>query len=157
MFHKILVALDSSEIRQEVFAKALDIAKANQASLMLVHVLSFDDPNSPKMPVGGNEALPITSEAKAFGEFYKQWQIYEQKQQQFLQSQQEQAIALGLKTKVTLSNGLPGRIICDLAHNWQADLIVLGRRRRSRLKELVLGSVSTYVTHHSPCSVLIVQ
>ncbi|NEO65320.1 MAG: universal stress protein, partial [Moorea sp. SIO4G2] len=36
-------------------------------------------------------------------------------------------------------------------------LIVLGRRGLGGLKEMVLGSVSNYVVHHAPCSVLVVQ
>ncbi len=38
-----------------------------------------------------------------------------------------------------------------------ADLIVLGRRGRTGLAEALLGSVSNYVLHHAPCSVLVVQ
>ncbi|HIK43734.1 MAG TPA: universal stress protein, partial [Leptolyngbyaceae cyanobacterium M65_K2018_010] len=38
-----------------------------------------------------------------------------------------------------------------------ADLIVVGRRERGRIKAALLGSVSNYVVHHAPCSVLIVH
>ncbi|MEO0350033.1 MAG: universal stress protein, partial [Cyanobacteria bacterium P01_A01_bin.15] len=40
---------------------------------------------------------------------------------------------------------------------WNADLIMMGRRGRSGFSELLLGSVSNYVMHHAPCSVLTVQ
>lgn len=48
-------------------------------------------------------------------------------------------------------------MICDVARSWKADLIVLGRRGYSGVKELFLGSVSNYVLHHTPCSILTVQ
>jgi glycosyltransferase involved in cell wall biosynthesis len=41
--------------------------------------------------------------------------------------------------------------------NWDADLVVMGRRGLSGIKEMFLGSVSNYIIHHVPCSVLIVQ
>ena len=47
--------------------------------------------------------------------------------------------------------------ICKLAQEWNADLIVMGRRGHSILSELVLGSVSSYVIHRAHCSVHIVQ
>ncbi|MGF1516635.1 MAG: universal stress protein, partial [Nodosilinea sp.] len=51
----------------------------------------------------------------------------------------------------------PGRVICTLAKTWAADLIVVGSHRRKGLSELFLGSVSNYVMHHAPCSVLVVD
>ena len=48
-------------------------------------------------------------------------------------------------------------MICNAAISWQADLIIMGRRGRTGLSELFLGSVSNYVLHHAPCAVLVVQ
>jgi len=36
-------------------------------------------------------------------------------------------------------------------------LVVVGRRGHSGLSELFLGSVSNYVLHRAPCSVLTIQ
>lgn len=40
---------------------------------------------------------------------------------------------------------------------WDADLIVVGSHGRKGLSEMLLGSVSNYVVHHAPCSVIIVH
>ncbi|MEM9908892.1 MAG: universal stress protein, partial [Cyanobacteria bacterium P01_D01_bin.44] len=55
------------------------------------------------------------------------------------------------------SSGTPEHLICDLAHSWNADVIVLGSRGHRGLRELFLGSISNYVTHHAPCSVWVVR
>jgi nucleotide-binding universal stress UspA family protein len=157
MFQKILVALDCSENRQQVFAKSLDIAKADQASLMLLHVLSFDDPSCPQIPIGISNAFFSTVEIQLFQDFYKQWKDYEQEQSKRFQIHQEMATSVGVKSELMLRHGSPGQMICDQAKTWHADLIVMGRRGRSGLGEFLLGSVSSYVTHHALCSVLIVQ
>ncbi|MEL6910326.1 MAG: universal stress protein [Cyanobacteria bacterium J06629_2] len=47
--------------------------------------------------------------------------------------------------------------ICEFAHSCQADVIAIGRRGHSGLQEMFLGSVSNYVVHHAPCSILLVQ
>lgn len=44
-----------------------------------------------------------------------------------------------------------------MARTWSADLILVGSRGLKGLKEMFLGSVGNYVTHHAPCSALIVR
>lgn len=51
MFHKILVAIDTSALTKDVFDKALFLAKASEASLMLLHVLSGEEQGRPNIPV----------------------------------------------------------------------------------------------------------
>ena len=51
----------------------------------------------------------------------------------------------------------PTQLILDTADNLSADLVVVGVRGRSRLSEMVLGSVSHRVLLHSPRPTLIVR
>jgi nucleotide-binding universal stress UspA family protein len=53
--------------------------------------------------------------------------------------------------------GTPSQVILDTAKSAQADLIVLGARGLSPVKELVLGSVSHRVLLHASCSTLIIK
>ena len=55
-------------------------------------------------------------------------------------------------------SGVPGiaDALVAAAEGWRADLIVVGRRDMSRLRELVLGSVSDAVVRASPRPVLVV-
>ena len=56
MFKKILVALDNSTHRPAVFKKALDLASATGAELMLCHVLSAYEEGSPGIPIRSYQA-----------------------------------------------------------------------------------------------------
>ncbi|MBI5776911.1 MAG: universal stress protein [Nitrospirae bacterium] len=53
--------------------------------------------------------------------------------------------------------GAPAPEIVRAAASHQADLIVMGSRGRKSAGPIVLGSVSHAVTHHAPCSVLVVR
>jgi len=53
--------------------------------------------------------------------------------------------------------GSPAQLILDSAKNLTADLVVVGVRGRSRLSEVVLGSVSHRVLMHGSCPILIVR
>lgn len=52
--------------------------------------------------------------------------------------------------------GPPDQQIIEKAKAWNADLIVVGSHGRGFWGRM-LGSVSTGVVHHSPCSVLVVR
>lgn len=157
MYRKILVALDNSSLRESVFAEAKDLAKATGARLMLLHILSAFEEGSPGVPVRSyHTAYPVLDES-TWAAYQHRWQDYEQRGIEQLQSEQQQAQALGVTTEFTQTSGEPPRLICDTARSWDADLIIVGSRGRRGVSELLLGSVSNYVMHHAPCSVLVVH
>jgi nucleotide-binding universal stress UspA family protein len=86
----------------------------------------------------------------------EQWDVFEQKGLDTLQSRVQDAIALGIKADSQQILGSPGKTICKVAKEAEADLIVVGHRGRWGLTEILLGSVSNYVFHHAHCCVLIV-
>jgi nucleotide-binding universal stress UspA family protein len=65
MFHKILVAIDGSDTSHDVFRTALDLAKADKANLVLLHVLSFEEQNNLTlpMPIGMEYIAVVESDA----------------------------------------------------------------------------------------------
>jgi len=156
MFQKILVAMDTSALSKQVFDTAVSLAKVNNATMMLVHVLSEEEMGTPTPILPSLEYYPLVNE--------KNWELYQEQREAFarqgrelLRSRKDEAIAAGVSTELIQLSGGPGRTICELARNWGADLIVTGRRGRTGLSEFFLGSVSNYVLHHASCSVLTVQ
>jgi len=156
MFQKILVAIDASQRGKLVFCQALEVAKATAANLMFLHVLSSEEEGSPNVSMVGLEYYPAVAD-EIVQMHQKQWAEYEIRNLEMLRSYVEQAAAAGVTAEFTQNFGSPSRTICEVARTWKADLIVLGRRGHSGLNELLLGSVSNYVLHHAPCSVLTVK
>ncbi|MBH8565221.1 universal stress protein [Nostoc sp. CENA67] len=157
MLKKILVALDRSEMGKQVFEQALALAQVTQAKLMLLHVLSPEEEDSPYFPMLSNvEYYPALS-GQSFELYQKQWDSFKDEGVNILQSFSAQANTLGVSTEFSQTLGSPGRTICKLAATWGADLIIMGHRGRSGLAEMFLGSVSNYVVHHATCSVYIVH
>lgn len=157
MFHKILVAIDNSEICQHVFNEAVSLVKAIDGSLMLLHVLSpFDGGYLNPLFLQPSGVYP-SLHTEVVDDYMKQWEELQQQRLDLLRSFAEKAINADVTTEWTQNLGDPGRVICEVAGSWQADLIMVGRRGRTGLSEFFLGSVSNYVLHHAPCSVLTIQ
>ena len=154
MINRILVAIDRSERNKSIFDEALSFAKTIDATLMLVHVLSEEEAGYPILPTYAYYPMLEDRDYEIYRQRlaeYKQWGI------DFLENLTEEATQAGIDTEYTQLTGNPGRTICELANTWEADLILIGSRGLKGLKEMFLGSVSNYVTHHAPCSVLILR
>ena len=154
MLDKILVAVDCSENNQFVFDTAVSLAQTTDASLMLLHILSEEDSDYPALPTYAYYSVLKDSED---GLFQTRFTEYEQQKLNFLKNLAQKALDAGVDTEYAQFSGVPGGEICELAEVWSADLIMVGSRGLKGLKEMFLGSVSNYITHHAPCSVLIVR
>ena len=71
-----------------------------------------------------------------------------------LRAVEEQAKERGLKYASEARNGDPADVICEIAEDQNADVIVVGNKGMQRR---ILGSVPNSVSHKAPCSVLIVK
>ncbi|WP_414620466.1 universal stress protein [Calothrix sp. CCY 0018] len=157
MFTKILVSIDHSDMTQHVVDEAVSLAKATGGSLMFLHIISpLDEPYFDSLFMQPT-VLYTELHSEAHKKNLSDWEKYKQDKENWLRSLCESATSSGVKTEFTLNIGNPTSRICDIASAWDASVIVIGRRGRRGFTELLLGSVSNYVIHHAPCSVLTVQ
>jgi len=61
----------------------------------------------------------------------------------------------GVEYQIFTPEGRAGEELVHIAKN--ADLLVVGSSGAGPLKELILGSVSSYASHHSPCPIVLVR
>ncbi len=151
-YQRIFAALDQSRLEENIFQTALGLAIANQAQLKLFHCSTL--PSATEMEFGdryqGNvdQFLAIAQQ---------QLDRKMEESRQWLSNLEAQAKEAGADASWDWTTGEAGAQVCHHAKDWQADLIVIGRRGRSGLAEVFLGSVSNYVLHRAHCSVLVVQ
>jgi nucleotide-binding universal stress UspA family protein len=158
MYKKILVAVDYSPVSEAVFQHAMALAKASDGQLMLVHVLHGDELVSPMTLPSGLDSIYWTPGSEIdLDDWRRDWEKFETACLEQLRHYVRIANANGVKAELRQVIGHPGRSICKMARIWAAQLVVVGNRGRGKLAELVLGSVSNYVLHHSPCAVLIIK
>jgi nucleotide-binding universal stress UspA family protein len=61
----------------------------------------------------------------------------------------------GVRYRELFEEGRPGPVLLEVAAREHVDLIVVGRRGLGSVRELLLGSVSHYLAHHSDRPVVI--
>ena len=157
MFNKILVASDKSAASRRAFASALEIASALKAELLLVNVLDVFAPSSPERPSISFDSYSMALEKAIQENYQSEWNKFVGYCNALLKQNKAEAEAAGVKASYEQPYGRPGPAICEVARTRKADLIVIGSRNHTTLRELVLGSVSNYIVHHAPCSVTIVH
>ena len=156
MLKRILVALDRSSEASAIFNFALSISQPEISKMLLVHFIDWQIQEvSPWTGLGTLYDINIS------GDRYKQnRQHLQQKIEQtrhWLQTYVDKANASNISCEADSRVGNCNLGIISLAQSWDADLIIIGRRGHKNLSEILLGSVSNYVIHHAPCSVLVVQ
>ena len=63
----------------------------------------------------------------------------------------------GIVITTTLLEGNPASIILEFSQSEKYEVIIIGSRGMGQFKELLLGSVSSKVIHHSSCPVLLIR
>lgn len=155
MFKKILAPIQNLENDEVVFEQALALAKENNAGLMLLHVFAPNDPSLPGLASPVLYRYPLVTDELMKG-FQGRWEETENQGLEMLKGLSDRAQAAGITPEFSQNVGSVGSVVCHLADNWGADLVVIRQPDRSKLDELLLGSVSHYILHHAPCAVLTV-
>ena len=140
MISKILVSVDGSTYSGKALDYGIFLAKACQASLGLVHVVHVP-------PI--STADPHTVDRVS--------QLLESGGNKILANAEERVKAAGLKVEKIKEMGYPVNHIVKVASERGYDLIIMGSRGMSGVKEALLGSVSHGVSQQAKCPVLIVH
>lgn len=146
MYSSILVATDGSDTAEQAVAAAAKLAAAMQARLTIVSAFA---------PVSRSRVRAEARQAPADVE----WAINDREDvEATLQAAAESAKALGVeRVRTSARNGDPASGILDVAEELNCDLIVAGNKGMGSQKRFILGSIPDKISHHAPCSVLIVQ
>ena len=156
MFKKILVALDISPEAAAIFEFALSIAQTNKSEILVLHIVEWQIQDVyPWMGCGTLYDVDISGNRYEWSR--KNLSKVVEKNLNWLATFREQAQTLDIKCECECRVGSCNLGIGDRAKEWGADLIVIGRRGHKNISEVILGSVSNYVIHHAPCSVIVVQ
>lgn len=139
---RIVVPYDQSELSKRALETAITLAKQDER--IEVNVVTVVNTQTTIYNYVNFDTDPV-----------RQAQLAEAKE--MLNEVKEKMSGLPNKVRTIIIEGSPAMSIVDFIVEENADLVVMGSRGLSGLKELFLGSVSHYVVQKSPCPVYIVK
>lgn len=147
---RVIVATDGSEASSVAAHEAVHLVPADADLSLMIVVDSLQDPMA---DAGGFEG-PVIGDDEA--------------QAQYREAVVEAEGALARSARafgprpirqriVERSDESVGARICSFAVEEDAAMIVVGSHGHGAFMDVLLGSVSSYVVHHSPCPVLVIR
>jgi nucleotide-binding universal stress UspA family protein len=142
MFHPrvILCPTDFSENSTVALRIASDLARQNQATLLVLHVASS-----------------LGAEGLGYGEAESRLQpeghVAELRQELHRLAPAEP----GVETRYLLREGDPAAVIEQVVREQHCDLVVLGTHGRTGLDHLLMGSTAERIIRRCPCPALVVK
>jgi nucleotide-binding universal stress UspA family protein len=145
VFKRIVVGTDGSETAAEAVRQAVDLAKFSGASLSIV---------SAYQPISGRRVQGEQAGAPAD----VQYEIGPREDVNLvLDVAAAEAKKEGIEVQTHPVEADPADAILNVAEETKADLIVVGNKGMTGARRYLLGSVPNNVSHHAPCSVIIVR
>jgi nucleotide-binding universal stress UspA family protein len=145
VFGSMVVGTDGSNTASEAVRQAADLAKQLGAT---IHLVSAYEPIPEGRLREEREHVPDDL----------QWMVNPREDvDDTLVRAAEGLRADGIEVEVHAREGDPADAILDVAEEQKADLIVVGNKGMTGAKRFLLGSVPNKVSHHAPCSVMIIR
>jgi nucleotide-binding universal stress UspA family protein len=145
VFASIVVGTDGSETAREAVRQAVELALRLDARLRIVS--AYEPVPAARLR---EEAREVPSDLE--------WAINPREDvDATLREAAEAARDGGVEAETYARQGDPADAILDVAEEQGADLIVVGNKGMTGARRFLLGSVPNRVSHHAPCSVLIIR
>ncbi len=137
---RIVVGVDGSKSSEAALRWAIRMAEGMGSKVTAVHALGV--PSYFPEPFG----VPVQYDDKWREEMKEQFETW-----------CKPLKAAGVGYRAVMEDGRPASVICDVAEREDADVIVVARRGRGGVAELLLGSVSHELALHSKRPVLLIE
>lgn len=154
LFQKVLVPLDGSEHSLKALDVAIQIAKRFGGKITLVHVYSVTALGGvmpePSMATAGVPVMAAPDVSRLV-------EVARKVASRILNDGEQRVKTANVEVDKLLEEGHTVQEIIRVAKEGNFELIVMGARGISRIREMLLGSVSDGVMHHVACPVLVVK
>jgi nucleotide-binding universal stress UspA family protein len=140
LYKKVLLAYDGSIEGRLALREGAKLAQLCRADVFLLAVVEL---SSGSVAMEGGFVMPVDDQISNY--------------KNILAEGVERLKAMGFSPTARLGVGAAGQVITEVAHEIDANLVVVGHRPQGPLARWLFGNVGTYLVKHLRCSVLVAQ
>jgi nucleotide-binding universal stress UspA family protein len=140
MYKKVLLAYDGSIEGRLALREGAKLAQLCHADVFLLAVVEL---SSGSVAMEGGFVLPVEDQISSY--------------KKILAEGVERLKAMGFSPTARLGTGDAGQVITQVAHEIEANLVVVGHRQQGPLARWLFGSTDNYLINHLRCSVLVMM
>ncbi len=148
MFTTIVVGTDGSDSAAIALRRAIELAKAGGGTLDVVH--AYQPMSYGQIAAGAPSMAPTVDVEQVNAGISEHAEVV-------CTNAAESAAAENVAHETHSVPGDPTDALISVAEQVHADLVVVGNRGMTGMKRFILGNVPNKISHHAPCSVLIVD
>ncbi len=142
----VLVAVDDDHFGNLIADFLVDYKWKDDTNFRILSVIPWLPPES---------QVRVSSDLQIFVESTtnQRWSLL----QNFMDRLEAQRMSIEPKFELEVLTGNPAELLLKTAESWPADLIIVGSHSRKGLNLFFMGSVSSAIVNHAPCSVMVVR
>ena len=137
-FKKILIGMDGSEISKKAALEGIRIAEKSRAAIFMAYI------------------IPVGQDMIEYFKVDKLKSALKKSVEEVIEQVKTEAQKKGIPFNVLIREGNPSELLVQLAEKHHCDLIILGRRGKSTLEKILVGSVAERVVGESSVPVMLV-
>jgi nucleotide-binding universal stress UspA family protein len=140
LYKKVLLAYDGSIEGRLALREGAKLAQLCRADVFLLAVVEI---STGSVVMEGGFVLAVEDQISSY--------------KKILAEGVERLKAMGFSPTARLGTGDAGQVITEVAHEIEANLVVVGHRQQGPLARWLFGSTDNYLINHLRCSVLVAQ
>jgi nucleotide-binding universal stress UspA family protein len=133
----VLVAVDGSESSNVALKRAFELQKSYGSKVQVIWVADIPDQIYGLDPSAAQGMIDIA--------------------RRNLEGVAKQVDSIGGKAEMLLREGEPAKVITEIAEKTHVGLVIVGSHGRTRLRRVLMGSVTERVIGHAPCPILVTR
>ena len=141
---RLLIGTDGSDYSAAAIRSVIDRPWPENSRLRIISVVENIVPAAEPWYVTGAIAERVREENRKNAE-------------EAVEAAKHMLVSANLEAETAVLNGTPKKKIVDEAHEWNADLLVVGSHGRRGVRRYLLGSVSEAAALHAHCSVEVIR